>query len=152
MKLPCTLLSERNCCFGSWKEVDSWSRSPPTHHLCMHQTLLLEVTVWVVWFWCWCYGKRAEQVEDWYPEVRCHCNKPKIRALVLRWSGRWSKEKKKKGLRVKAFYAGVKHLIKLSPEIIWEAQNSTNEPVGLVGKENVSNASYLLMAVFGKAQ
>ena len=62
------------------------------------------------------------------------------------------KKKKKKGLRAKAFYAGVKHLIKLSPEIIWEAQNSTNEPVGLVGKENVSNASYLLMAVFGKAQ
>ena len=60
--------------------------------------------------------------------------------------------KKKKGLIVKAFYTGVKHLIKLSPEIIWEAQSSTNELVGLVGKENVGNASYLLMAVFDKAQ
>ena len=59
---------------------------------------------------------------------------------------------RKTGLRVKAFYAGVKHLIKPSPEIIWEAQSGTNKLVGLVGKENVGNADYLLMAVFDKAQ
>ena len=59
---------------------------------------------------------------------------------------------KKTDLIVKAFYAGVKHLIKPSPEIIWEAQSDTNELVGLVGKENVGNAGYLLMAVFDKAQ
>lgn len=58
----------------------------------------------------------------------------------------------KRGLIVKAFYAGVKHLMKLSPEIIWEAQSGTDELVGLVGKENAGNASYLLMAVFDKAQ